>query len=245
MLGARRHADLDRAAAADDQALLAAERRGNEVDLEPIAAIGAALRLARGRRSGSLTRADRRSGTRRDRGFPNASPKPRPNAAAEHLAEDGSRRRLAGRPRNSKPPNAWRGRPSASISPRSNLRALCGVGQQVIGLADLLEALLGPGAARIAVGVQHLGELAIGLLDRGLVGAARHVQGAVGVHHRVRFPMRRGLLGILRRNGTVEGASKQGDRERERRAAAARDHRILAVMQRDPVQRKVAPQRSR
>ena len=62
-------------------------------------------------------------------------------------------------------------------------RPLGRIGQEVIGLADLLEALLGSGVAGVAIGMQDLGELAIGLLDRRLIGAARHVQDTVGIAH--------------------------------------------------------------
>jgi hypothetical protein len=51
------------------------------------------------------------------------------------------------------------------------LRALVLVGQQVVGARDLGEALRGLGIVLVAIRVKLLGELAIGLLDLGLIGA--------------------------------------------------------------------------
>ena len=51
-------------------------------------------------------------------------------------------------------------------------RALLFILQDVVGLVDFLEALLGLVVARIAVGMQLLGEAAIGRLDRRRIRAA-------------------------------------------------------------------------
>ena len=45
------------------------------------------------------------------------------------------------------------------------LLALLGVRERVVGLLDLLEALLGRAVAGVAVGVVLAGQLAVGLLD--------------------------------------------------------------------------------
>ena len=55
-------------------------------------------------------------------------------------------------------------------------RALLGVLQGLVGLVDLLEFLFGRLVAGVAVGVEFLGELAIGGLQVLLAGAARHAQ---------------------------------------------------------------------
>ena len=60
--------------------------------------------------------------------------------------------------------------------------ALVLVGQQVIGLGHLGEALGGLGIVLVAVGVQLLGEAAIGLLDLGLARPALDAQLLVKVH---------------------------------------------------------------
>ena len=54
--------------------------------------------------------------------------------------------------------------------------ALLRVLQRVVGFVDLLELVLGVGIARIAVRVELHGELAVGALERRLVGALRHAQ---------------------------------------------------------------------
>ncbi len=82
-------------------------------------------------------------------------------------------------------PNGIAGLPSASISPRSNLRALVVVGQQVIGLGHVGKALRRLGIVGVAVGVQLLGELAVGGLDVLLARAARHAQGCIRIGHGV------------------------------------------------------------
>src|SRR5690606_24661606 len=61
------------------------------------------------------------------------------------------------------------------------LLALLGVGQDRVGLADLLELRLRCGVAGVLVRVVGPGQLAVGLLDRGLVGVLRNTQGGVEV----------------------------------------------------------------
>ncbi len=59
--------------------------------------------------------------------------------------------------------------------------ALLGVGQKVIGRRDALEALLDIRLARIEVGMQLLGELAVRLLDRVLAVGLGDPQHRVGI----------------------------------------------------------------
>ena len=71
------------------------------------------------------------------------------------------------------------GEAGAAVAHRADgvvLLALLGVGQDRVGLADLLEPLLGRGVPRLGVGVERARELAVGLLDRrgvGVVGTPR------------------------------------------------------------------------
>ena len=71
--------------------------------------------------------------------------------------------------------------------------ALVLVGQQVIGLGHLGETLGRLGVPRIAIGVQFLGELAIGALDVLLGRAARNAQDRVGIGHGCVARVRRAL----------------------------------------------------
>src|SRR6266540_2333184 len=57
--------------------------------------------------------------------------------------------------------------------------ALLGVGEDRVGLADLLEALLGGLVAGIAVGVMDSGEVAVGFLESGIVGVAGYDENGV------------------------------------------------------------------
>ena len=59
--------------------------------------------------------------------------------------------------------------------------ALVGVGQQVVGVGDLREAFTRFGIILIAVGVELLGQLAVGGLDVLLAGSAGHAQNGVGI----------------------------------------------------------------
>src|SRR6266542_838370 len=71
------------------------------------------------------------------------------------------------------------------------LRPLVRIGEHAVGLADLLEALLGSVVARILVGVELAGEGAVGVLERGVVGVAPHAEEGVvvlGRHARKRGP---------------------------------------------------------
>jgi hypothetical protein len=61
--------------------------------------------------------------------------------------------------------------------------ALLGIGQQVVGLADLLELRLGCLVAGIEVGMMFLGELTKRLADIVLRGGPRHAQDGIGVGH--------------------------------------------------------------
>src|SRR5258706_15871957 len=61
------------------------------------------------------------------------------------------------------------------------LRALVRIGQHGIGLVDFLEALLGGLVPGVLVGVVHPRELAVGALERGLVGIARDTEDRVEV----------------------------------------------------------------
>jgi len=61
------------------------------------------------------------------------------------------------------------------------LGALLGVRQHGVGLADLLEALLGLLVAGVAVGMVGAGEVAVGLLQRRVVGISRDAEDAVKV----------------------------------------------------------------
>ena len=58
------------------------------------------------------------------------------------------------------------------------LGALVGIGQDGVGLVDLLEALLGLLVAGVPVGVVLQRELAEGLLELGLAGVARRRRGS-------------------------------------------------------------------
>ncbi len=62
--------------------------------------------------------------------------------------------------------------------------ALVGVGENLVGLAALLELLLGLGIVRVAVGVELHGELAIRGLDLAVGGGAFDTQDlvVVGLH---------------------------------------------------------------
>jgi hypothetical protein len=57
--------------------------------------------------------------------------------------------------------------------------ALVLVGQQVVGVRDLAEALVGFRVVLVAVGVELLGEAAISLLDLGLGRAALYPQALI------------------------------------------------------------------
>ncbi len=139
--GAGRNLDLDRAAVIELQALAAAARRDLELDLEPIAAIGAAQLLAGRAAAGPCLGAQRlleagaspplggvgapvAAGARR------AAGEPAPERAAEHLLEQA----LRGVPavvgarvgEAAEAEIAARGRPSTSISPRSKRARLAG-----------------------------------------------------------------------------------------------------------------------
>ena len=59
--------------------------------------------------------------------------------------------------------------------------ALLLIADDVVGGGDLLELLLGRLVARIEVGVQLLGELAIGLGDVGGAGGLRHAKYGIGI----------------------------------------------------------------
>ncbi len=66
-------------------------------------------------------------------------------------------------------------------SKRVVLLALRGIGQDLVGLVDLLEALLGRLVARLGIGMMLPGELAEGLLDLGLGRGLRHAEDRVVV----------------------------------------------------------------
>jgi len=55
------------------------------------------------------------------------------------------------------------------------------IGEHCVGLRDLLEALLGGGIVRIAVGMELERELAVGLLELGLVRVSGDAQDLVVV----------------------------------------------------------------
>src|SRR6185312_8851582 len=59
--------------------------------------------------------------------------------------------------------------------------ALLLVADDVVSGGDLLELLFGRLVARIEIGVQLLGELAIGLGDVGAAGRLRHAQDGIGI----------------------------------------------------------------
>src|SRR5581483_1248498 len=61
------------------------------------------------------------------------------------------------------------------------LRAPLGIGEHLVGLVDLLEALLGGLVARITVGMVLDGEAAVGFFEFLLAGAARHAEDFVVV----------------------------------------------------------------
>ena len=67
--------------------------------------------------------------------------------------------------------------------------ALLGVGEDLVGLADLLEALLGRGVALVDVGMVLAGKATEGLLDVGLTGALVYAEGGVvvAILHRLRL----------------------------------------------------------
>src|SRR5690606_13790252 len=181
VLRACRDGDLHRAPAIQLQALLAALSRGEEVDLEAVAAVGAAPRLARPGAPGAGGLAPQVFEAELGLAAAGRTAEAAPEGAAEHLAEDAFRRAL--RIACELEPAKGLPRPSFGVDLAAIiLGPLHRVGQKIVGLAHFLEALLRPCASRVAIRMQHLGELTVGLLDRGLIGAARHVQGAVRIH---------------------------------------------------------------
>src|SRR5690606_25226287 len=109
-------------------------------------------------------------------GVAHARPPGRARAAtAEQPAEDVLEAPRARAGRRAEPRTAGEG-PHLVV-----LLALLVVGQHGVGLADLLEARLGLGVSRVVVGVQLASELAVGLLDRGLVGVLGDAEDRVEV----------------------------------------------------------------
>ena len=92
--------------------------------------------------------------------------------------------------------------------PPVELGALVLVGQQVIGARDVAEALRRFGIILVAVGVQLLGELAIGGFDRGLVGRAGYAQQGIGIGHMV-FVLRSVPSGNLLAQSQARRTSRQ------------------------------------
>ena len=127
-----------------------------------------------------------RAARRRDRGAA-----ARPRRPAEQVGEDvahveASKSKLPKPPKPPPGPRAGRERAGAAVV----LLALVGVAEHVVGLGDLLEALLGLLVVGVAVGVVLARELAVGLLDllgsRLLVDAERLV--VVGARCHVSAP---------------------------------------------------------
>ncbi len=87
------------------------------------------------------------------------------------------------RPNPPKPSNCGaRGLPSASISPRSNARALLLVAENLVRRSDLGEAFLGARLLAL-VGVIFLGELAERGLDFRRAGRLRHPENVIRITH--------------------------------------------------------------
>ena len=107
-------------------------------------------------------------------------------AGAELVADVAARRRRrpangAG-PRAGRPPAAWRREIGLPVRPELVvLLALVGVGEDLVGLVDLLEPPLGRGVTRLGIRVVLPGELAEGLLDLGLGRRPRNAQDRVVV----------------------------------------------------------------
>ena len=179
--------EVDRLAAAERDALAAERRRIVERHVEAIGDVGALLRRRAAAAEAAEAAAARRRRRAAEQAFEHVAEIGRLAAAeleARHWGRESRRRRRRRRPPPPPPkPKGIAGLPSPSISPRSILRALVLVGQQVIGLRDLGEALGRLGIVLVAVGVQLLGELAIGLLDVGLARAARHAQRRIEIGH--------------------------------------------------------------
>src|SRR5262249_3417351 len=74
------------------------------------------------------------------------------------------------------------------------LLALVLVAEDLVRSVDLGEALGCLRVVLVAVGMMLLGELAIGALDRGSVGAPRHPQDLIGVAHPSRLPSRKSIV---------------------------------------------------
>ena len=96
-------------------------------------------------------------------------------AAGEEVLEDVLEQ--GAEPRLAEPgTGAWRGRAEAV-----EVGALVGVGEDGVGLAELLEAALGVLVPRVAVRMVLHRELAVGLLDLRVAGAARDAEDLVVV----------------------------------------------------------------
>src|SRR5690606_20857706 len=142
--------DLDHAPAIQLQALLAALRRGEEVDLEAVAAVGAAPRLARPGAPGAGGLAPQVFEAELGLAAAGRTAEAAPEGAAEHLAEDAFRRAL--RIACELEPAKGLPRPSFGVDLAAIiLGPLHRVGQKIVGLAHFLEALLRPCASRVAI----------------------------------------------------------------------------------------------
>src|SRR5690606_33140059 len=99
----------------------------------------------------------------------------RPHEVAEDVLEDvGHRRAELG-------PEAVRPTAAAAVLEGGVAEAVVGgallrILEAVIGLRDFLELVLGVGVTRVAVRVELHGKLAVGTLERRLVGALRHAE---------------------------------------------------------------------
>ena len=171
-VGAGRQLHVQRLAVGQLQALLGAEHRFQERHAHLIADIGA-LQLDRCRRGPCRSRRSRRTGRRRIRSSSTSKPKLRAAALLRRPPPGRTagiaRTRAAGRSRRSR-----RGRICAAWS---------AIAQEIVGGGGLLELRLDLLVAGIEVGVQLLGELAIGALDVLVARAARHAQDFVRIGH--------------------------------------------------------------
>src|SRR5699024_6212721 len=121
----------------------------------------------------------------------------RGRAPAEHATEQVLEPARAAGARTAAPGCEARS-PTRHGADRVVLTALLRVGEHGISLADLLEARLSLVVTRVVVGVMLPRELAVGLLDRGLVGVLGHAERRVEV---LLEPVLAGQLRLLRWSG--------------------------------------------
>src|SRR5204862_296502 len=171
---------LDRAVLGSGRdAQLLGPRQGRNVDGRAADRLGAGDR-ALGLHVPALARADRRGAHAPDHLEVARRPAAGAAGAAEEVGQDvaeAAGERSGVEAAEAARPTGRRERPRPAVV----LLALLGVGEDVVGLGDLLEALLGPLVARVAVGVVLARELAVGLLDLIRRRVLRHTERLVVV----------------------------------------------------------------